>query len=199
MITNIIVDKLLDLEVTPWDERELKDYLKMKAMNQEIRKKPDADRVLNTKPSHPLADYIGKYEDAAYGIMEIQEIGGNLQFTFNNKTLSLQHYHYDRFVSVDHEVYGKWSLLFGTDAQGAVQNIRVSLDEKEVVFSRKADAKLSNTAFLKNLEGTYESSGTTLHVVLSGGELVITSSPPQHLEPFKNAIFMISEFSDRTI
>ena len=199
MITNIIVDKLLDLEPTPWNERELKEYLKMKAMNQEIRKKPDADRVLNTKPSHSLADYIGNYEDAAYGVMEIQEVGGNLQFTFNNKTLSLQHYHYDRFVSEDHEIYGKWSLLFGTDAQGAVQNIRVSLDEKEVVFSRKADAKGSNTGFLKNLEGTYESSGNTLNLMLSGGALVITSSPPQHLEPFKNAIFRIREFSDRTI
>jgi CubicO group peptidase (beta-lactamase class C family) len=199
MITNIIVDKLLDLEPTPWNEREWKEYLKMKAMNQEIRKKPDADRVLNTKPSHPLAEYIGKYEDAAYGVMEIQETGGNLQFAFNNKTLSLQHYHYDRFVSVDDEIHGKWSLLFGTDAQGAVQNIRVSLDEKEVVFSRKADAKLSNTAFLKNLEGTYESSGTTLHFVLSAGELVITSSPPQHLEPFKNSVFRIREFSDKTI
>ena len=199
MITNIIVDKLLDLEATPWNERALNEYLKMKAMNQEIRNKPDADRILNTIPSHPLADYTGQYENAAYGVMEIQEIGGNLQFTFNNRTLTLQHYHYDRFVSLNDEIHGKWSLLFGTDAQGSVQNIRVGLDEKEVVFSRKADTKHSNIQYLKNLEGTYESGGTTLNIVLSGGQLVITSSPPQHLEPFKDSIFMIREFSDRTV
>ncbi|MFN5788056.1 MAG: hypothetical protein ACK469_04780, partial [Bacteroidota bacterium] len=39
----------------------------------------------------------------------------------------------------------------------------------------------------------------TLNFVLSGEELVITSSPPQHLEPLKNAVFKIREFSDRTI
>ncbi len=199
IITNILIDKLLDLEPTPWNERELMGYLKMKAMNQELLKKPDADRVLNTTPSHSLSDYVGLYEDAAYGVVEIQEIGGKLKFYFNDKKLFLQHYHYDRFVSEDDEINGKWSLLFGTDAQGAVQNIRMSLDEKEVVFSRKADAKLTNAAFLKNLEGTYESSGTTLNFVLSDGELVITSSPPQHLEPFRNSTFRIREFSDRTI
>lgn len=199
MITNIIIDKLLDLGATPWNERELKDYLKMKALNQEARKKQDEDHILNTKPSHLLTDYIGKYENAAYGIMEIKAMGDNLQFTFNNKTLDLRHYHYDRFVSKDDEIHGKWSLLFDTDAHGIVQNIKVSLDEKEVVFLRKADAKLSDTAFLKKLEGTYESIGATLNFVLSGEELVITSSPPQHLEPLKNAVFKIREFSDRTI
>ena len=199
IIANTVYDKLLSLEVTLWSERALKDYLKNKATDREARKKPDVDRVPNTKPSHPIADYLGKYEDAAYGVMDIQELDGKLQFIYNNTTLPLEHYHYDRFASADNEIDGKWLLLFDTDAQGSIRNIKVSLDEKEVVFVRKADARLSDPAFLKKLEGAYELNGSTLNFVISNQELVITTSPPQHLEPYKGTTFRIREFSDQTI
>lgn len=199
IIANTIYDKLLGLETTPWSDRALKDYLKNKATDREIRKKPDADRVLNTKPSHALADYVARYEDAAYGVMEIKEIAGQLHFTYNNTTLPIQHYHYDRFVSADDEIDGKWSLLFSTDAQGTIQNVKVSLDEKEVVFIRKADAKLTDPAFLKTLTGAYELNGSILNLVISNKELMISTAPPQHLEPYKGMTFKIREFSDQTI
>ena len=199
IIANTLYDKLLVLEETPWSERALKDYLRNKATVREARKKPDVDRVLNTKPSHTIADYSGKYEDAAYGVMDIQALSGALRFTYNNTTLPLQHYHYDRFVSTDDEIDGKWLLLFGTDAQGSIQNVKVSLDEKEVVFVKKADARLYDPAFLKNLAGSYELNGNTLNLVISNKALVINSSPPQHLEPYKGTTFRIREFSDQTI
>jgi hypothetical protein len=146
-----------------------------------------------------LADYVASYEDAAYGVMEIKEEADQLRFTYNNTTLPLEHYHYDRFVSPDDEIAGKWSVLFSTDAQGTIQNVKVSLDEKEVVFIRKADAKLTDPAFLKSLTGAYELNGSVLNLVLSNKELMITSSPPQHLEPYKGMTFKIREFSDQTI
>ena len=71
IITNIVYDKLLGLSETQWSERNLKDYLKSKQTDKEARKKPDSDRIAGTKPSHPLADYAGIYEDPAYGTMEI--------------------------------------------------------------------------------------------------------------------------------
>jgi hypothetical protein len=199
IIANTIYDKLLGLETTPWSDRALKDYLKNKATDRETRKKPDEDRVLNTKPSHALTEYVALYEDAAYGVMEITEQAGSLRFKYNNTTLPLKHYHYDRFVSPDDEIDGKWSLLFSTDSQGTVQNVKVSLDEKEVVFIRKADAKLTDLAFLKTLTGAYELNGSTVNLVISNKELMITSAPPQHLDPYKGMTFKIREFSDQTI
>jgi CubicO group peptidase (beta-lactamase class C family) len=199
IIANIVYDKLLGLEATPWSDRALKDYLKNKATDKETRKKPDIDRVMNTKPSHPLADYAGKYEDPAYGVVDIQEQGGELKFTFNNTTLPLRHYHYDRFVSPDDEISGTWSLLFSTDAQGSIEIVKVSLDEKEVSFVRKADARLTDPIFLKNLTGSYELNGSTLTLAVSNNELVITTAPPQHLEPYKGTTYRIREFSDQTI
>ena len=35
--------------------------------------------------------------------------------------------------------------------------------------------------------------------MISNQELVITTSPPQHLEPYKGTTFRIREFSDQTI
>ena len=199
IVTNILYDKLLGFEETPWSDRFLKDYLKNKATDRQARKKPDVDRVANTKPSHALSDYVGNYEDAAYGKMEIQEQDGQLRFAFNNMSLPLQHYHYERFVSADDEIIGKWSLLFDVDAQGNVDKVRMSMDEKEVVFVKKGSAQLFDPAFLKKLTGAYELNGATYNIVLNNKELVINTAPPQHLEPRKGTSFRIKEFSDQVI
>jgi CubicO group peptidase (beta-lactamase class C family) len=113
IIANTVYDQVLQLEATPWSDRSLKDYVKRKMTDKEARQKPDIDRVPNTKPSHALADYAGIYEDAAYGKMEINYKNDNLSFTFNNTTLPLSHYHYDRFQSSDDEIDGKWTLRLG--------------------------------------------------------------------------------------
>ena len=91
--------------------------------------------------------------------MEITFKNDSLNFTFNNITLPLYHYHYDRFISLDDQIYGKWSMTFNTDAQGSVDQVKVSLDEKEVIFTRKADPRLRDPDFLKKLEGQYELNG----------------------------------------
>jgi CubicO group peptidase (beta-lactamase class C family) len=199
IISNTVYDKLLGLSETPWSNRALKDYLKNKQTEKEARKKPDADRVPNTKPSHPLGDYAGLYEDPAYGIMEIADTNDKLSFTFNHIHLPLEHYHYDRFVSADDELYGKWSLMFSLDAQGNVRDLKISMDEKEVTFIKKGDAKLSDPGYLKKLTGQYELNGNKIEVALSNNELVFKTSPPQHLVPFKNNSFRIREFSDQVV
>jgi len=199
IIANIVYDQVLQLDATPWSDRSLKDYIKRKMTDKEARQKPDIDRVPNTKPSHALADYAGIYEDAAYGKMEINYKNDNLSFTFNNTTLPLSHYHYDRFQSSDDEIDGKWTLRFGLDAQGSVQQVMVSMDEKEVIFNKKAEAKLSDPNFLKNLAGLYELDGNTTEIILTGKELMIKGAPPQHLEPYKGNSFKIREFSDQLV
>jgi CubicO group peptidase (beta-lactamase class C family) len=199
IITNIIYDRLLSLSDTPWNERNLKDYLKNKESSKEARKKPEVDRIPNTKPSHELSEYAGIYEDPAYGIMRITYENGALNFSFHNTTLPLYHYHYDRFVSPDDEIAGKWSLMFNVDAQGSIHQVKVSLDEKEVVFTRMADPKLSNPNFLKSLTGQYELDGRSVNIVIINNELIINTSPPQHLDPYKTNTFRVREFSDQLV
>jgi hypothetical protein len=199
IITYTIYDRLLGLTETAWSERSLKDYLQSKEISRESRRKPDTDRIPGTKPSHPLVDYAGIYEDPAYGLMEITFKNDSLNFTFNNISLPLYHYHYDRFITPDDEINGKWSMTFITDAQGSIGQVKVSLDEKEVIFNRKADPRLSDPDFLKKLEGQYEISGNIISIAFRNNELVVMTSPPQHLEPYKDNKFRIREFSDQIV
>jgi len=77
--------------------------------------------------------------------------------------------------------------------------VKVSLDEKEVVFTKKADPRLRDPNFLKNLVGQYELNGNTINIVIANNELMLNTSPPQYLDPYKNNIFRIREFSDRVV
>jgi hypothetical protein len=123
-LVNTVYDRVMSLEATPWNERNLKNYRLNKATARAARKKPSADRVPNTKPSHALADYVGIYEDPAYGLLEISQEADKLRFKFNDKSLPLEHYHYDRFNSPNDEVFGLWTFTFGSDAQGNIQHER---------------------------------------------------------------------------
>ncbi|MBC6698490.1 serine hydrolase domain-containing protein [Hymenobacter puniceus] len=60
VLVNSIYDRMLDLPATAWNERSLKNYRLNKATARAARRKPATDRVAGTKPSHPLADYVGR-------------------------------------------------------------------------------------------------------------------------------------------
>jgi CubicO group peptidase (beta-lactamase class C family) len=199
IITNTIYDRILGLPETQWSERGLKDFVKSKETAKESRKKPETDRVPGTKPSHKMGDYAGTYEDPGYGTIKISLNKDTLGFSFNSIELPLYHYHYDRFITTDDEINGKWSLLFLTDAQGAISQLKISLDEKEAVFTKKGDSRLSDPQFLRKLEGQYELNGGITRIVLSNNELVVMTSPPQHLVPYKDNMFRVKEFSDHIV
>lgn len=199
VIALTLYDKLLGLPETPWSDRGLKVYLNNKKTNRESRNKPDSDRVPGTVPSHPLNDYAGIYEDPAYGKLEITCKSDTLGFNFNQVKLPLYHYHYDRFMTPDDELFGKWSLIFSTDAQGEVSQVKISLDEKEVIFKKMADPRLKDPGFLKKLEGQYERNGSAINIAFRDNELLIMTAPPRHLDPYKTNMFRIREFSDQIV
>ena len=199
VLVNTVYDRVLSLSATPWNERNLKNYRLNKATARAARRKPGSDRVLGTKPSHALADYVGQYEDPAYGVLQISQDGDKLRFTFNHMSLPLEHYHYDRFTSADDEVFGQSSFSFSSDAQGNIQQAKISMDEKEVVFTKKGDARLLDPVFLKTLAGQYELNGSTMNVVFGNQELTLSTSPITHLEAYKNNTFRMREFSDQTV
>jgi CubicO group peptidase (beta-lactamase class C family) len=199
IIAFTVYDRILGLPETQWSDRSLKDYLKGKETARESREKPDADRVMGTSPSHEPVHYTGIFEDAAYGRVHITLRNDSLRFKFNQYELPLYHYHYDRFTTPDDQLYGKWSLIFSTDAQGDISQIKISLDEKEVIFARVPEPGLRDPEFLRKLEGEYETGGNRAVVELKNGELMIMSAPPVHLDPYKGNMFRIREFSDQIV
>jgi hypothetical protein len=196
-----VYERLLGMDQVAWTERLLDIRLKNKKAGTEARSKAGYGRILNTKPSHPLADYVGEYEHPAYGTLKIGLKDNELQFEFHKLRFPMSHFHYERFDTPDDEQDGKWSVNFSTNPQGDVDKATMSLDEAEATFLRKAPTL--DAALAQRLAGTYETpSGFKFQVVARpGGELYLVSSgsPEQKLIPYKRLIFRLAEFADSLV
>ena len=202
IISYNIYERLLGLSQSPWSERILKDVKEGKRISREARGKSTVGKVVRTKPSHPLDDYTGEFENAAYGIIKITKKDTAMQFTLHHISFPLYHFHYDRFDTPNDEQDGIFSLNFGTNPQGDIDRFAISLDEGEATFTKKPDMSLSDLKTLSQYVGKYEIAGTIITVVLKNeNQLFITvpGQPAIELIPYKPRLFHTKEFSDMSI
>jgi CubicO group peptidase (beta-lactamase class C family) len=199
-ITYNIYEHLLGMSITPWSERGLKNRDANKKQGKEGRAKAMVGQVKNTKPSHPLSDYLGDFENNAYGIINIAKKDTTMQFTLHNIHLPMHHFHYDRFDTSNDEENGFYSLNFQTNPQGEIDRFVVSLDEGEATFTKKADTNLSTAETLNKYVGKYKIGTNTTEVVLKNkNQLVVLGSPDMALMPYKPNLFKTKDFADLTI
>jgi CubicO group peptidase (beta-lactamase class C family) len=198
IISYNVYERLMGLDQTPWSQRQLARRLAGKKAGTEARSKAGADKVPNTKPSHALADYAADYENPAYGILKIGLQGDQLQFGFHDFHFPLNHFHYDRFDTPDDEQYGRFSVNFRTNPQGDIHEALISLDEAEVVFTRKPETV--DPKLLEKLAGTYMTPTNVKFEVRyqpgAGLSLVFPGAPPQKLIPIKGMQFRTPQFAD---
>ena len=198
VISYNVYERLLGLDQTPWSERRLKQRLANKKAGTEARAKAGGDRVPNTTPSHALSAYVGEYENAAYGIVSIELASNQLRVKFHEFDFPLSHFHYDRFDTPDDEQYGRLSLNFRTNPQGDIDSVVSSLDEAEVVFTRKPETLVP--ALLQKLAGTYALPSNVKFEVQyqtgAGLSLVFPGAPPQKLIHIKGLQFRTPRFAD---
>ena len=193
-----VYERLLGMDQTPWTDRLLDVRLKAKKAGTEARSKAGFGRVPDTKPSHPLADYVGEYEHPAYGLLKIGLKDGQLQFDFHKLHFPMTHFHYDRFDTPDDERDGKWSVNFSTNPQGDIDKATMSLDEAEAVFVRRPPALDAELA--TRLAGNYETpDGLKFQVVARPGNglyVLFPGQPDEKLIPYKGLKFRVQEFAD---
>jgi CubicO group peptidase (beta-lactamase class C family) len=198
IISYNVYERLLGMDQTPWSQRQLQQRLANKKAATESRTKAGADRVPNTKPSHALGDYVAEYENPAYGILKIGLQGDQMQFGFHEFHFPMSHFHYDRFDTPDDEQYGKFSVNFRTNPQGDVDQAVISLDQAEVVFTRKPETL--DPKLLEKLAGTYITPSKVKFEVLyqpgTGLALAFPGNPPQKLIPVKGLQFRTAQFAD---
>ena len=193
-----VYERLIGMDQTPWSERRLKIRLANKKAGTEARAKAGGDRVPDTKPSHPLSDYAAEYENPAYGIVKIGCKSEQLDFTFHEFQYPLSHFHYDRFDTPDDEQYGRFSVNFRTNPQGDISEAVMSIDEAEVVFTRKPE--VLDPKLLEKLAGTYLTPSQVKFEVLyqpgAGLSLVFPGGPPQKLIQVKRFEFRTPQSGD---
>ncbi len=170
-LTYHIYERLLGMSLTPWSERLNGIRLKNKAAGTQARSVAAVGQVTGTTPSHPLDDYVGEFEHAAYGVVTVARRDAGLAFEFHGIKMPLSHFHYDRFDTPDDEQDGKFSLNFRTNPMGEVDSAEISLDEAAVTFTRRVPAALTTDATLKIYAGTYPSpSGAKVEVAFQPGK-----------------------------
>jgi hypothetical protein len=153
--------------------------------------------VPNTKPSHALTDYVGEYENAAYGSLKVGLKSNELQFDFHKIVLPLSHFHYDRFDTPNDEENGKWSVNFRTNPQGDVEDAVMSLDEAETTFKRKPERLAPG--LLTQLAGDYQTpTGTKIQVKYqeATGLSLVRRVAPLPLAQVKGLRFRTPQFGD---
>ncbi|HEY8099834.1 MAG TPA: serine hydrolase [Burkholderiaceae bacterium] len=192
-----IYERLLDLDHTPWSDRMLDIITKAKQQDKEARGKAGANKVPNTSPSHDLVDYVGEYENPAYGVLYIKLCEDQLQFDFREAVLPLEHFHYDRFDTPNDEEHGKWSVNFATNPMGDIDRAVMSLDQAEAIFTRRPESQ--NADLLKLLVGTYQTAtALKFQISMDGGILWLEypGQPKEKLIPYKGMQFRFAQFSD---
>jgi CubicO group peptidase (beta-lactamase class C family) len=199
-ITYNIYEHLLGLSITPWSERGLKNRDAAKKQGKEARAKAAVGQVKNTKPSHLIEDYLGEFENPAYGIIKISRKDTALQFTLHRISLPMHHFHYDRFDTINDQDLGLYSVNYQTNPQGEIDRFITSLDEGEVTFMKKVDASLSTTETLSKYAGKYKIGTYIVNVVLKNKtHLYLEGSPDIELLPYKPHTFKTKEYSDYTV
>ncbi|OGD38410.1 MAG: hypothetical protein A2V45_07575 [Candidatus Aminicenantes bacterium RBG_19FT_COMBO_58_17] len=201
-----IYDRLLGLDQMPWSQRFKEIIDKLKAQGEKAKKEADQDRQPNTKPSHPLEDYVGEYAHPAYGILSVVKGGDNLKAKYNGQDYALNHYHYDVFdLKDDKDPEGSATKgTFGMDIKGNIMTVAVQLQPgvKEIVFTRLPEKKMTERSFLEKFCGQYDLQGQLFTVQIKGENTlvaVVPGQPEMELVPYKGYEFTIKNAPNAAI
>lgn len=132
-------DRVLGLDAVDWDKRLLTYRDQTREAMSTAREAQTRSRRENCPMSHPLADYAGQYENAAYGVMQIRCEGDEtLSATRGRNQFSMTHHHYDTFLV---EMKGAPLASPGTfylNPAGNIEEFRILLEPAvdPIVFKR---------------------------------------------------------------
>ncbi len=130
-IANTVIDHYLGVPDADWVSAYAARLKKQQAEGEEAVKKAADKRNPDTKPALPLASYAGRYRDAWYGDMRIEEHAGKLSINFTHTpdlAGDLEHWQYDTFVArwrnrtLDADAY----VTFALKSDGSIDEVRMS-------------------------------------------------------------------------
>ena len=125
------IDHLLGLPAEDWVKHYKDAQEKDDADAKAARKKREAARKPDTKPSLPPKEYAGAYDEPAYGRATVTAAGDALTLKWGKFALRLDHHHFDTFTAVPveprDEVFsfdrGTMEASFRLGADGAVESL----------------------------------------------------------------------------
>ncbi len=124
-VRHALMYRVFDLFATDpprdWNTDLLDLYGKLEAAGAESQRTAMAHRVADTSPSLPAAQYVGDFEDALYGTVNIAPDGQALRLRYGRQTGQLEHWNFDTFrVTWDARWRGSALVQFELGPTGTV-------------------------------------------------------------------------------
>ena len=176
LVRNTVADRMLKTQKTDWAERFAEQKLKAKKAEEEAKSVTTSSKIENTKPSHILQEYSGKYSHPGYGEFNITNKHDSLFANFKLKKLYLKHVHYDVFepfevTNTGIDTTDSWSLRlnFDTNNSGEISSAKMKLEgaiDYPIEFKRKPNVIDVDKTILEKYVGDYEFSGTPIKVYI---------------------------------
>ena len=196
LITLHASDRIFGPPVRDWNSEALARRNAGAAEQRQAEQKKQSVRVLNTKPSHPLADYAGDYVDPGYGTLAVTLDSGHLVATFNGIRTSLEHWHYDVFNGLRNPAdptFEDMRYAFTGNLKGDIDAVSAPFEPSvdPIVFHRQPDAQLRDSTYITRFTGRYALATDTFTVVRQGSVLVLNvrGQPPYELAPYRRTEF----------
>lgn len=191
LVTFAVADRIFGFEGKDWIAEAAGKRDAAKAFVKEAEKNKARFRVEGTKPAHPLSAYAGAYAHPGYGTVAIEEAGEALVARYHGMRLPLVHWHYETWNveagRKDEVIPEDLRVTFVTDASGRVTALESPFEPAvdPVVFSKEADRRLRDPAYLARLAGEYALPGQVLSIEVRGDRLVlrVPGQPAYDLEP----------------
>lgn len=203
------LDRLLDLPPKDWSAEGLVKRARARDLEKEGEAKKGTVRKAGTVPAHPLSEYAGDYEHPAYGILRIAAKGSRLEMTYNRITTPMEHWHYEVWNGLKKEgekadnTFENFRIQFQTDFDGEVSGVAAPMEPlvKDIVFTRRPDARLSDPAFLARLAGLYELGPQKAVFGVQGNTLVLEVDGRRQpdLVPHRNNRFLFKGASGYSV
>jgi CubicO group peptidase (beta-lactamase class C family) len=194
-----VIDRILALEPIDYVAKAREQLAQAARTEAEAEANKTARRREGTSPSRELASYAGEFEHPGYGVVRVDQAGGKLRAVYNDIPVNLEHWHHDTWNGVVEEgedpTFEDAKVQFRLDLDGEVAELVAAFEPAvgPIVFERKAEARLFETAYLERFAGTYELSGQRGTVALSGDRLrlALPSQPVYTLEPKRENEFAL--------
>jgi len=195
-----INDRLLGLDQIDWSKRELDRYLAFKKADDDARAKNYVPRVMGTRFSHAIDDYVGEYGNPAYGVVAIERQGDNddLKISYHGMQSKAEHWHYDVWRTPHNplDLLQETQIMFNTDWEGNVATLSCTLEPrvKDIVFTRLPDKRMRERGFLEPLVGIYQIADFKIMITLRSDNVLTALLPNQkiyELEPLHGNSFAL--------
>jgi CubicO group peptidase (beta-lactamase class C family) len=199
VIRKVITDRMLGLPYRNWNKIQLDAFKKAKLPSNIKPTDDSSTHKYNTRPSHPLADYTGVFNNPGYGSVGITLRNDTLWLDYHNSDgkVYLHHYHYDVFSirSIKDPLPADQSKLrFITNDRGDISSFETKLEPavKDIVFSRQVVPINVQKSDLEKHVGEYVLGNMTAKIYLRSDNvlmLYVPGQPDYELVPVKKNEF----------